>query len=149
MSNTLFTADNISVKGYHYTVNTVDSLKDSKCTSWPEKRWDRSWPKLYNGVGSALDKYKDEIIQENCVHLDFTLLINWKLKTFGWSFIVIPIEDANYWDSARYHWEFEDWTTWNAIYFTLKSLWYKIEESEYLFWQEQAQWWIDEIMLQK
>ncbi len=33
MSHTLFTADNISVKGYHYTVDTVESLKDSKCES--------------------------------------------------------------------------------------------------------------------
>jgi hypothetical protein len=139
MSHTLFTADNISVKGYHYTVDTVESLMGSKCTSWPEKTWDRSWPKLYDGVWSWLEKYKDEIIEEHCIHLDFTLLINWKLKTFGWSFIVVFGGDNECW-------QFEDWTTWNAIYFTLKSLGYKIEDSEYLFWQEQAQTWIGEIM---
>lgn len=144
MSHTLYTADNISVKGYHYTVDTVQSIKDAhkydKYTrSWPEKTWDRSWPKLHNWVWSALEKYKDEIVEENAIHFDFTILINWKLKTFGWSFIVIPNENWEYW-------EFEDWTTWNAIYFTLKSLWYKIEDSEYLFGQEQAQTWINEVM---
>jgi len=40
-----------------------------------------------------LDKYQEEIIEQQVVHFDFTLLINWKLKTFWWSFFYTQDED--------------------------------------------------------
>ena len=73
MSHTLLTADNISVKGYHYKVETYGHLPNE------------SQPDIESGVPHASDS--DPIISD-AVHLDFTILINGKLKTFGWSFIV-------------------------------------------------------------
>lgn len=136
MSHTLYTADNISVKGHTYSVRVVESLKDSVQECWPDKESGKSWPKLYDGVGSWLDKYQDEIIEEQVVHFDFTLLINGKLKTFGWSFFITQDPDG---------YELQDWSTWNAIYFLLKSLGYTIE-SHQAFAQDVARLWIEQIM---
>lgn len=73
MSTTLLTADNISVKGHHYKVETYGHLPNS------------SQPYIESGIPHVSDT---EVTLSDAVHLDFTLLINGKLKTFGWSFIV-------------------------------------------------------------
>lgn len=111
MSHTLHTADNISVKGDHYIT------------------------KMYSDTDTTSDG-----VDTHAIHLDFTLLINWKLKTFGWSFI---IED---WKEHGHDWTLSYWSDWNAIYFTLANLWYPIDDREEGFWQGTLHKWIRNIM---
>lgn len=95
MSHTLLTADNISVKGHHYKAESYESL-----SATPENT------KI-----------------EDAIHLDFTLLINGKLKTFGWSFIIEKPENSTQ------PFELASWSDWNAISFILSSLGYRINEN--------------------
>jgi len=67
-------------------------------------------------------------------------LINGKLKTFGWSFIVVPDE------ISKDEFTFEQWSDWNAIYFVLENLGYGFAENKYSFGQSEARRWINQIM---
>ena len=101
MSTTLLTADNISVKGHHYKVETYGHLPN------------KSQPDIESGVPHTSDP---EATISDAVHLDFTLLINGKLKTFGWSFV---IEDGK---ELGHDWTLSQWSDWNVIYFILQQL---------------------------
>lgn len=111
MSHTLYTADNISVKWNHYITKTYT---DTDTTS--------DW------------------VDTHAIHLDFTLLINWKLKTFWWSFAL------DGWKEFWHDWTLSQWSDWNAIYFTLWNLWYTLDDREESFWQGTLHKWIRSIM---
>jgi hypothetical protein len=125
MSTTLLTADNISVKGHHYKARTYNSLPTP------------SGPHIYWDPQSTSDQ---NFFESDAVHLDFTLLINGKLKTFGWSFIV---EDGK---ELGHDWTLAQWSDWNAIYFVLWNLGYQIDDRETSFGQAQVHKWISQIM---
>lgn len=130
MSHTLLTADNISVKGYRYEAEEVQSIPLETVSA----------PHISNWVGTGLEKYKDQITKKDAIHFDFTILINGKLKTFGWSFIVVPDE------ISKDEFTFEQWSDWNAIYFVLENLGYGFTENKYSFGQSEARRWINQIM---
>lgn len=111
MSQVLYEADNLSIKGHHYIVKTYSEL-------------------------DSTSKWTDS----DAIHLDFTLLINGKLKTFGWSFIIE--KDNENW----FEYSLAQWSDWNVIYFILQQLWYKIDNNEYIFWQWIVREWIGKIM---
>lgn len=128
MSTTLLTADNISVKGHHYKVETYGHLPNN------------SQPYIESGIPHTSDT---EVTLSDAVHLDFTLLINGKLKTFGWSFIV---EKPAWSDSSDWDWSLAQYSDWNAIYFMLDSLGYGFDENKYWFGQGSVKKWINQVM---
>jgi len=110
MSRVLYEADNLSIKGHHYVTKTYSVINSD---SWTDS---------------------------DAIHLDFTLLINGKLKTFGWSFIIE--KDNENW----FEYSLAQWSDWNAIYLLLSQIGYKIWDSENTFWQWIVREWIGKIM---
>jgi len=111
MSQVLYEADNLSIKGHHYIAKTYSDLDST--SDWTDS---------------------------DAIHLDFTLLINGKLKTFGWSFIIE--KDNENW----FEYSLAQWSDWNAIYLLLSQIGYKIWDSENTFWQWIVREWIGKIM---
>ena len=109
MSQVLYEADNLSIKGHHYITKTYSELDNTS-----------DWTDI------------------DAIHLDFTLLINGKLKTFGWSFIIE--KDNENW----FEYSLSQWSDWNAIHTILKNLWYIIDDS--VFWQWLIREWINKII---
>jgi hypothetical protein len=129
MSTTLLTADNISVKGHRYTVTTYGHSPNQSASKIPQ------W------VPHSTDIEWSEVVSD-AVHIDFTLLINGKLKTFGWSFIVNKIANDTVW-----YYELAQWSDWNAIYFILENLGYGFNENKYWFGQWSIRKWVDQLMM--
>ena len=128
MSQVLYEADNLSIKGHTYTVAVYDDNISSIPTSGHTINcWNCSSESIKTGDVTA-------------IHLYFTLLINGKLKTFGWSFIIE--KDNENW----FEYSLAQWSDWNVIYFILQQLWYKIDNNEYIFWQWIVREWIGKIM---
>lgn len=127
MSQVLYEADNLSIKGHHYTVKTY----------WHNPN--QSGSEIPSGFPHSTDTEWSEIISD-AIHLDFTLLINGKLKTFGWSFIIE--KDNENW----FEYSLTQWSDWNAIYLLLSQIGYKIWDSENTFWQWIVREWIGKIM---
>ena len=105
------------------TLYTADNIS-VKWNYYQAKSYDENWNE------SDLD----------AIHIDFTLLINWKLKTYWWSFIINKWED-NFWE-----WWFDGWTEWNMMYFMLDSLWYSLWGNALSFWQWVAKEWINRLI---
>lgn len=94
----------------------------------------------------------------DAIHLDFTLQINWRLKSFGYSFLVIPSEttsDPNVWDTEwkNTHWDMVEWQSWNMMYYIFTNLWYTFNwlesnpnPAQYAFRHDIAVSWIQTIM---
>lgn len=61
--------------------------------------------------------YKTEE-KDDAIHINFTLHINGKLKSFWYSFLVKE-EDSNY------GWTMVDWNGWNALYYVLTNIGYQ------------------------
>lgn len=111
MSQVLYEADNLSIKGHHYIAKTYSDLDTT--SEWTDS---------------------------DAIHLDFTLLINGKLKTFGWSFIIEKDDES----SIKY--SLAQYSDWNAIYLLFSNIGYKIWDSELAFWQSIISDWINTIM---
>lgn len=123
MSQLLHEADNLSIKGHHYQVKTYGHLPNASQPNIP------SWePHTTDPAGSEM--------LSDAIHLDFTLLINGKLKTFGWSFLI---------EKDEFEWTLMQWSDWNAIFYMLHNLGYPIGSQE-SFWQWVVRKWINNIM---
>jgi len=81
------------------------------------------------------------IIKQEAIHFIFNILVNWKLKDFGWSFFIEQQDDKI---------ELQDFNEWNVIYSILSQLWYDLwklnDDSDIgCFWHKLVNEWVTAI----